>query len=159
MAIIRFSEVSQLAGVDATGWSWSALFFDMNNDGWKDLFVSNGLYKDLTDQDFLEYINAQRASPSFPQQRMSMEDLLHQIPSVAIPNYGFINQKNLLFSNETKALGLDSNSFSNGAAYADLDGDGDLDLVVNNINMDAFVYRNMTSEKKRRASSFYFSQR
>ncbi len=141
-----FSEISQLAGVDATGWSWSALFFDMNNDGWKDLFVSNGLYKDLTDQDFLEYINEQRANRSFAQPRMTMEDLLHQIPSVAIPNYGFINQKNLLFKNETKSLGLDSNSFSNGAAYADLDGDGDLDLVVNNINMDAFVYRNMTSE-------------
>ncbi len=144
-----FSEISQLAGVDATGWSWSALFFDMNNDGWKDLFVSNGLYKDLTDQDFLEYIKEQRANRSFTQPRMTMEDLLHQIPSVAIPNYGFLNQKNLLFQNQTKALGLDSNSFSNGAAYADLDGDGDLDLVVNNSNMDAFVYRNMSRETTR----------
>ena len=142
-----FSEVSQLAGVDATGWSWSALFFDMDNDGWKDLFVSNGLYKDLTDQDFLEYINEQKATGLLSPSSTTRDELLKQIPSVAIPNYGFINQKNLLFKKESVALGLDSNSFSSGAAYADLDGDGDLDLVVNNLNMNAFVYRNMTSEK------------
>ncbi len=144
-----FSEISQLAGVDATGWSWSALFFDFNNDGWKDLFVSNGLYRDLTDQDFLEYINNERVAGAASQASMTLDELLQKIPSVPIPNYGFVNQKNLLFANETEKLGLQTASFSSGAAYGDLDGDGDLDLVVNNSNMEAFVYRNMATEKER----------
>jgi enediyne biosynthesis protein E4 len=142
-----FSDIAQLSGADATGWSWGALIFDMNNDGWKDLYVCNGISKDLTDQDFLEFFGNPERANRFRENGFDVLDLLKNIPSVPIANYAFINQKNLTFKNETGLLGFDSPSFSNGAAYGDLDGDGDLDLVINNENMDAFVYRNMTSER------------
>jgi enediyne biosynthesis protein E4 len=141
-----FSDIAQLAGIDATGWSWGALSFDFDNDGWKDIFVSNGISKDLTDQDFLEFFASDEVRDEVREGGMNHEELLKKIPSVPIPNYGFINQRNLLFKNESVQLGFGTPSFSNGSAYADLDGDGDLDLVVNNENMKAFVYKNMASE-------------
>ncbi len=142
----RFSEIAQLAGVDATSWSWGALSFDFDNDGWKDLFVANGISKDLTNQDFLEFISSEEARSQMRNSSNSFKDLLNKLPSNPIPNYGFLNQQNLQFKNETTNLGFNTPSFSNGAAYGDLDGDGDLDLVVNNVNQKAFVYRNMASE-------------
>ena len=141
----RFSEIAQLAGTDATGWSWGALSFDFDNDGWKDLFVANGISKDLTNQDFLEFISSDEARARM-RNSSSFKDLLSQLHSEAIPNYGFLNKQNLSFQNETSNLGFDTPSFSNGAAYGDLDGDGDLDLVVNNVNQPSFVYRNTGSE-------------
>ncbi|MCW3088070.1 MAG: hypothetical protein JWQ78_1456, partial [Sediminibacterium sp.] len=142
-----FSEIAQLAGVDATGWSWGTLSFDFDNDGWKDLFVCNGIRKDLTDQDFLAYFNSQEMVSRISQGKYDFMDFLQKMPSVPIPNFAFVNQKNLRFKNESKALGFDQPGFSSGAAYADLDGDGDLDLVVNNQNAEASVYRNLSSDK------------
>jgi len=143
-----FSEIAQYAGVEATDWSWGALNFDFNNDGWKDMFVCNGISKDLTNQDFLDYFSSEEVLNQVRQQGgLDFKAMLDKMTSTPIPNYGFLNQGNLTFRNATEQMGLGTPSFSNGAAYGDLDGDGDLDLVVNNENMEAFVYRNMTSEK------------
>ena len=143
-----FSEVGRLAGVEATDWSWGALFFDMNNDGLKDLFVSNGIYKDLTDQDYLQYISSQAVVSSIVQEnKVNYKKLIDVIPSEMVPNNGFLNLGQTRFK-KTVALGLNPPSFSNGSAYADLDNDGDLDLVVNNVNMESFLYKNNLSKEK-----------
>jgi enediyne biosynthesis protein E4 len=142
-----FSEIADLAGVNATDWSWGALSFDFNNDGWKDIFVSNGISRDLTNQDFLAYFSSPEVYSEVKHGGFKSKAFLDKMPKTRITSYGFINQKNLQFKNETLPLGFNTPSFSNGAAYGDLDGDGDLDLVVNNENGQAFIYRNMTSER------------
>ena len=142
-----FSEIAQLAGVDATGWSWGALSFDFDNDGLKDLYVCNGISKDLTDQDFLEFFGSNEVLDKVKEGGFDFEGILKRMPSNKIPNYGFVNTGNLQFRNLTDSLGLGTPSFSNGAAYGDLDNDGDLDIVVNNENAEAFLYRNQASEQ------------
>lgn len=137
-----FSEVGRLAGVEASDWSWGALFFDMDNDGYKDLFIANGIYKDLTDQDYLQYIANESVIQSIiSEQGVDYKELIDIIPSNKVPNKAFRNMGNLEFVEYTDS-GLLTPSFSNGAAYGDLDNDGDLDLVVNNVNMPCFVYEN-----------------
>ena len=138
-----FSEIGRLAGVHATDWSWGALIFDMDNDGWKDIFVANGINKDLLDQDYSTYV----ANPEFIRQAIAqkgkvVKQLIDSIPSNPQPNYAFQNQKDLTFVNKAKEWGLGTPTFSNGSAYADLDNDGDLDLVINNVNMVASIYEN-----------------
>ncbi|MEO8171818.1 MAG: VCBS repeat-containing protein [Sediminibacterium sp.] len=141
-----FSEIAQLAGVDATGWSWGTLSFDFDNDGWKDIFVCNGIRKDLTNQDFLAYYNSQEMITRMKQGAFNFMDFIDKMPSVPIPNFAFKNQQDLTFTDQSAQLGFSKPNFSSGAAYADLDGDGDLDLVINNQNSEASVYKNRSAE-------------
>lgn len=138
-----FSEIAQLSGVSATDWSWGALIFDFENDGNKDIFVSNGILRDLGSMDFLEFMgNQQNVSYVNGKEKFDYLKLISNMPSTPLQNYAFSNAGNLMFKNNASTLGLSQLTFSNGAAYADLDNDGDLDLVVNNLNSKSFVYRN-----------------
>ena len=137
-----FSEISRFLGVEASDWSWGALFFDMDNDGFKDLFIANGIYRDLTNQDYLQYIANESVMASvINDDGVNYKKLIDIIPSNKIPNQSYKNNGDLTFEEFTTS-GLNTPSFSNGSAYGDLDNDGDLDLVVNNVNMPSFLYEN-----------------
>ena len=142
-----FSEVGQVAGVSNTDWSWAALLADFDNDGWKDLFVSNGYLHDYTNLDFIKYMDDFVKSRG-RLQRQDVLEIIQKMPASNVVNYGFRNEHGASFSNQTTAWGLNRPSNSNGAVYADLDNDGDLDLVVNNINQPAFIYRNETKQQQ-----------
>jgi enediyne biosynthesis protein E4 len=137
-----FSEIGQMAGVSNTDWSWSTLMADFDNDGWKDIFVTNGYKRDYTNMQFLKYSTELQLQARQTGKPASQLDIINQMPAIHEPNYIFQNQGNLTFTQKMKEWGLEERSESNGAIYADLDNDGDLDLVVNNINQKAFVYRN-----------------
>ena len=141
---LRFSEIGQLAGVSNTDWSWAGLFADFDNDGWKDLFISNGYLRDFTNMDFLKYSvpDAKVQAAKAGHQNFKTYDLVRQMPSNKLSNYIFHNNGDLTFSDSSASWGLTQPSVSNAAAYADLDNDGDLDLVVCNNNQPAEVYRN-----------------
>ena len=136
-----FSEVGQLAGISNTDWSWSPLFADFDNDGWKDLFITNGYVKDYTNLDFVFYMN-QLVEEKGSLSRDELLELIKTMPASNVKNYIFKHNPNGKFTKAGKDWGIDEVSNSNGAVYADLDNDGDLDIVVNNINLNAFVYRN-----------------
>lgn len=143
----NFSEMSRMAGVEATDWSWGALIFDMDNDGYKDLYVANGIYKDLTDQDYLQYASSEEIIRSMVSKNgRDYKSLIDIIPSNPLQNFAYKNENGVSFRDVTEQYGLATPSFSNGSAYADLDNDGDLDLVVNNVNMPSFLYRNNTEK-------------
>lgn len=144
-----FSEVAYFSGVDATDWSWAGLIFDMDNDGLRDIFVTNGINHDLTDLDFVDFFaNEIIQKMALTGRKESIDSIIAKMPIKPQPNYAYRNNGDITFDNANKDWGFELPSLSNGAAYADLDNDGDLDLVVNNVNMEAFVYENLTDEQR-----------
>jgi len=143
----KFSEIGYLAGVSATDWSWAALFADLDNDGRKDLYITNGIYRRPNDMDYISYVGNEAVQASLAQgideKNMS---LLQKMPQVPLANYAFHNNGDLTFTNLAESWGLAQPGFSNGAAYVDLNNTGELDLVVNNINAPASIYRNRARE-------------
>jgi len=144
---VSFSEVGRLAGVEASDWSWGAMIADFNLDGYRDIFVANGIYQDLTNADYLVEIRQEDTFMELTKNNdVNFKKLIEMIPSNPIPNYMFAGSKGLSFTDSTAQWGLAEPGFSNGSAYGDLDNDGDLDLVVNNVNMESFLYRNRVTE-------------
>lgn len=138
-----FSEIGQVSGVSNTDWSWSALFADYDNDGFKDLFVTNGYLRDYTNMDFMKYYADQKANNN-----EAVLEIIKQMPATLTTNYIFKNNGDLTFANQTKDWGIELPINSNGAVYADLDNDGDLELVVNNINESASIYENLQQQNE-----------
>lgn len=140
-----FSEVAYYSGIDATDWSWAGLMFDMDNDGLKDIFITNGINHDLTDLDFVDFFaNEIVQKMALTGKKESIDSIISKMPIKPQPNYAYKNNGDISFKNANKEWGFELPSRSNGAAYADLDNDGDLDLVINNVNTPAFIYRNNT---------------
>lgn len=142
-----FSDVGYFSGIAETDWSWTPLVSDFDNDGFRDLVVTNGFPKDITDHDFIAF-----RKESF--EIASKKYVLEQIPQVKLHNYAFRNNGNARFDNATENWGLTEPSFSSGAAYADLDNDGDMDMVISNINHEAFVYENTLNSGDKPASHY-----
>lgn len=139
-----FSETAYHSGVNATDWSWSGLVFDMDNDGYRDIYITNGINHDLTDLDFVDFFADKLMRSRETGKTHPVDSIIDKMPIKPLPNYAYHNQKDITFLNKSQDWGLATPSMSNGAAHADLDNDGDLDIVVNNVNMPSFVYRNNT---------------
>ena len=148
-----FSEVGLYAGVAATDWSWSPLWMDFDNDGLKDLFISNGIPKRLNDIDYINFISNDEIQEKLKFENLDKNDIegLDKFPQIKIPNKFFKNNGNMQFEDLENEIGNDEKTFSNGAVYADFDNDGDLDVVVNNIDDPALLYENKSNDKKDRA--------
>lgn len=143
----KFKETAFYSGVAASDWSWGGLIFDADNDGLSDLFVCNGIYNDVTNQDFIDFFaNDVVQKMVMTGQKEQFDEIIKKMPSVPIPNKAFHNIGHMKFKDEAENWGFATPSFSNGAAYGDLDNDGDLDMVINNVNMESFVYQNKANE-------------
>ncbi len=141
-----FSEIGQLAGVSNTDWSWSSLFADFDNDGYRDLLITNGYAKDVTDMDYASYRASASQFGTAEAKREKAVKLASLLKEAKVHNYAFKNNRDLTFTDVSEDWGMTVPSFSNGTAFADLDNDGDLDVVMNNINDEAFVYENMLEQ-------------
>ena len=145
--IPAFSQIGFMSGIAETDWSWTPLVTDFDNDGYRDLIVTNGYPKDVTDHDFMNYrVKASKIA--------TWEDILRQVPQIKLRNYAFKNKGDLTFENTTIDWGLTMPSFSSGAAYADLDNDGDMDIIINNTNDEAFIYHNNSVENHKANAHF-----
>jgi len=138
-----FSEVAYFSGVAKTDWSWAGLLFDMDNDGNRDIFITNGINHDLTDLDFVNFFaNEIIQKMALTGKKQAIDSIINKMPVKPQPNYAYKNNGDITFDNANKEWGFETPSLSNGVAYGDLDNDGDLDMVINNVNMLPFVYRN-----------------
>ncbi|QEM04483.1 VCBS repeat-containing protein [Mucilaginibacter rubeus] len=146
-----FSEIGFLSGIAQTDWSWTPLITDFNNDGYRDMIITNGFPKDVSDHDFMTYREQAYAVTS-------KQKVLDQIPEIKLHNYAFANNGNLTFTDVSKDWGLSLPTFSNGAVYVDLDNDGAMDMVVNNINDEALVYRNTSRDDKNKLDKTHYLQ-
>ena len=148
-----FSEVGLYAGIYATDWSWAPLWMDFDNDGLKDLFISNGIPKRMNEMDYVNFISDREIQGKISANKMEEKDmaLVNKFPQIKIPNRLFKNNGNLLFSDINELVENDKPTYSNGTVYADFDNDGDLDIVVNNIDEAAIIYRNKSNDKKDKA--------
>jgi hypothetical protein len=143
-----FSEIAFYSGVAASDWSWGALIFDMDNDGFKDIYVCNAIYQDVVDQDFIDFFaNDVMQRMALTGKKEELDSVVNRMPSTPLVNRIFKNGGNLKFSDVSQSWGSGNPSFSNGAAYGDLDNDGDLDLIINNLNQEAFVLENQSNQK------------
>ncbi len=149
-----FSEIGLYAGVSATDWSWSTLWMDFDNDGFKDLFVSNGIPKRLNDIDYVNYVSNDEIQAKIRSGDMGEKDmaLIDKFPQIKLPNRFFRNKGNASFEDAANLVVNNKNTYSNGAVYADMDNDGDLDIIVNNIDEPAVLYKNTTNDKKEKPS-------
>ncbi|WKN41878.1 VCBS repeat-containing protein [Tunicatimonas pelagia] len=146
-SLSEFREIGQLAGISSTDWSWAPLMADFDLDGWKDVFISNGYARNYLDMDFMNYVVGEQVKVQQQNLDVELMSLVENMPAIEVPNYLYQNQGDLTFANRTEDWGLEQPSLSNAAAYADLDNDGDLDLVVNNVNEEVFIYRNNQKQK------------
>ena len=147
---ILFSEIAFMSGVSETDWSWAPLFADFDNDGFKDIFIANGYRKDVTNLDFVFFGMENNPFGTTEAREKIWRDKFKTVPDVKLSNYVFRNSSSLIFEDKSKDWGMDLPTFSNGAVYADLDNDGDLDLITNNIDQEATLYENRSSEAKDR---------
>ncbi len=146
-----FSETGLYSGIAATDWSWSALWMDFDNDGYKDLFISNGIPKRLNDIDYINYVSNDQVQMDIRLNNLNSKDmsLIDKFPEIKIPNRFYKNDGSLSFTDEASSIKNDAPNFSNGAVYADFDNDGDLDIAVNNINDNAMIYENKSNDNKK----------
>ncbi|GAB4022907.1 VCBS repeat-containing protein [Spirosoma migulaei] len=142
-----FSEVGLMAGVAQTDWSWAALLADYDNDGWNDMYITNGYRKNVTDRDFINFTEDFSGFGTTEYNTKKRLDLLEKVPEIPLAHYAFRNKGDGSFADVSKQWGLNTESFANGAAYADFDNDGDLDLVINNVDAEALIYRNRSREQ------------
>jgi hypothetical protein len=155
-AMPYFSEIGQLAGMSETDWSWSVLLADFDNDGYKDISITNGMGRDLINSDFINYRSETYGTIDKLVRERLLRGQLDSLGKVALRNYYFHNNGNCSFSNQSQLSGINEKAISNGAAYVDLDNDGDLDLVVNNINQEASIYINNSRGPEKNDSSNHF---
>jgi hypothetical protein len=150
-----YSEIGQYAGVYATDWSWAALWLDFDNDGKKDLFVSNGIPKRMNDIDYINYVSNDDVQEKLKNNNIEDKDmsLINKFPEIKIPNQFFKNDGKLFFQDVTDSIKNNKPTFSNGSVYADLDNDGDLDIVVNNINESVLIYANTANDLNEKPSA------
>jgi hypothetical protein len=152
-----FNEITQMAQVSKTDWSWTLFFSDFDNDEWKDLYITNGILRDVRNRDFdikrSELINEFEANKSNGAKLPSPAELVKLAPSVKIKNYMYRNDRNLHFENKTDKWNLGQPSFSQGASYGDLDNDGDIDIIVNSMSENAFIYKNKLKQISKEKSN------